>query len=101
MGNPASNTQECFREFIGQELIGLLFGRVPQLASASTSLGTTMIFRDGRGLFISATGAWWVVSADDVRAAVRHRRDELIKAHDDLQTVLIMDRLLEAAEASA
>lgn len=58
MGNPASNTRDCYREFVGQRLIGLVFDALP-VRRRDIARGTvTMIFEDGRGLTIGSNGSY-------------------------------------------
>lgn len=95
----ASNTHDCFREFLGQKLTGLLFGALP-LGRADLSSGTkTLIFADGRGLTISSHGAYWIDSADEIHRAVMHRRREISQSLGELH--LQLDEIPLALEGAA
>lgn len=76
---PAANTKECFSEFIGQKVVGVLFDAVP-VSRMDLAIGNkTLIFEDGRGLTISSKGTYWIETAEDIAAAARktarHLRD--------------------------
>lgn len=88
MGNPASNTRECFSEFIGQRVIGVLFNALPLGRKDIASGGKTLVFEDGRGLTIAANGTFWVESAADVKRAVQWRQDELNTTRREIADVL-------------
>ena len=91
MGNPASNTMDCYREFLGQRLVGLLANA--QIAGSGARV-TMLIFEDWRGLALCENGSYWVSNREDVRRAVRHRRDELTRIEHDLRAAVVIDRLL-------
>jgi hypothetical protein len=77
---PASNTKDCFREFIGQKVKGCLFDALP-VGRADLNGGTkTLVFQDGRGLTFASNGSYWVDSADEVKRAIAVVKTEL-KAH--------------------
>lgn len=81
---PASNTKECFSEFIGQELIGLLFdafGHDPRGCK-------TLVFEDGRGLTISSNGSYWIEPVEEIQRAVKKRRRELDRTRGEIEQVL-------------
>ena len=67
MGNPASNTDDCFREFIGLRVKGAVMLRDSRL----------LIFEDGRGLVVHHNGSFWVRSKEDVAREVSLRRRHL------------------------
>jgi hypothetical protein len=85
-----SNTRECFRTFIGQRLIGLLFNALP-LGHRDLAAGTkTLVFEDGRGLTIGGNGSYWVDSADEIQRAVDERRQELNMTRGEIAEVLAL-----------
>jgi hypothetical protein len=85
---PASNTHECFSEFVGQEVVGVLFGAVP-VGRKDIARGTkTLVFEDGRGLTISSSGSYWIDSAEDVQRAIRATKKALEATQRDLAGVL-------------
>lgn len=84
----ASNTRECFREFIGQSLKGMIFNVLP-LRRCDLSKGTkTMIFEDGRGLTIAGNGSYWIDSKADVDAAIEELLFEFKRNQADLAGIL-------------
>jgi hypothetical protein len=93
---PASNTKDCFREFIGQKLVGVLFDGLPLSRHDLASGSKTLVFEDGRGLTIASNGTYGIDSAEDVRAAVRRTERALSSTMDDLAGAL---RLAEATNA--
>lgn len=82
---PASNTLDCFHEFVGQRLVGLTLGRTP-----SGSEVRTLVFEDGRGLSISSNGSYWVSPAEVVRCRIDEMRDELERTRRDIERVLAL-----------
>jgi hypothetical protein len=97
----ASNTRDCFREFIGQRLIGLLFGALPLNRNDLSSGTTTMVFADGRGLTLGGNGSYWIDSADDVQRAVNRSRAALEQTQADIREVLATAGALMAEGAPA
>ena len=85
MGNPASNTKDCFREFLGMKMTGVLFDVMPISRADLKAGNTTMIFEDGRGLTISSRGSYWVESEKEVTRAVEITAAELDERIRDLQ----------------
>jgi len=84
----AANTKDCFREFTGQRLAGVIFDALP-LSRRDIAAGTkTLIFEDGRGLTISSKGSYWIDSAADVKAAVGMVRRRISDTQEDLFGVL-------------
>ena len=73
---PASNTPECFEEFTGQKLKGVLFGRLPRTAHDIAVHCKTLVFEDGRGLTINDNGSYWIEKKEDVAWAVENLRKE-------------------------
>ena len=89
----ASNTKDCFREFVGKKLIGLLFDTAP-LGHADLAGDTkTMIFDDGRGLTIANNGSFWIESAEEVGRAVGLRKTELQLIANELAEVISLSGL--------
>ena len=84
----ASNTKECFTTFIGQKLTGVLHDG-----------GTrTLVFEDGRGLFVSKSGSFWVLHPEAVREEVERKVLELTKAQEDLRLVVELAGEFDAVE---
>jgi hypothetical protein len=84
----ASNTKDCFREFVGQRVKGVLFNALP-VGRADLNSGTkTLIFEDGRGLTIASNGSFWIDSKSDIAQAIDVAKDELENIQRDLQDVL-------------
>lgn len=80
---PASNTLDCFREFIGKKVIGLLHGALP-VGRADLAAGTkTLVFEDGRGLTIASNGSYWIESAEDIARATDQMRRRLAALQKD------------------
>ena len=77
---PASNTFDCFREFIGQKVLGVF--------QNPKSGEKTLVFEDGRGLTFSGQSTYWVTSAGDITLAVFHMRKDLEKLSKDLKDVI-------------
>lgn len=85
---PASNTNDCFSEFIGQRVVGTLFGALPP-SRRDIACGTkTLVFEDGRGLTISERGSFWIDSAEDVKRAIDIKKRELDKTKQEIKGVL-------------
>ena len=84
----ASNTHECFREFIGQRLTGLLFGVLPVDRSDIGAGTKTLIFEDGRGLTLSPHGTYWIDSAREVARGVEQRKREIANQQRELSEQL-------------
>ena len=77
-----SNTESCFREFIGKMIVGVLFDTFP-LGRKDLSIGSkTFVFSDGSAFTLNRNGSFGVESRDDVRDAIR----ELKKTLTDYQT---------------
>jgi hypothetical protein len=86
----ASNTKDCFREFVGQTVRGVMFDALP-ISDARLASGTkTLVFEDGRGLTISSSGTFWIESIKDIKAAVKVQRERLVQAEKDVKDVLIL-----------
>jgi len=90
MGNPSSNSKDCFREFIGQRVKGVLFDAMPPnpTSNAGNAGSKTLIFEDGRGLTISSTGTFWVESKKNIDMAIIYKSNELTNLTNDLKDVL-------------
>jgi hypothetical protein len=83
-----SNSRECFTEFIGQRVVGVLFDALP-LHHRDIADGTkTLVFEDGRGLTITARGSFWVSTADEVQRAVKRKVRDLKATESEIQAVL-------------
>jgi hypothetical protein len=92
-----SNTYDCFREFVGQRLIGLLFDALPSNRHDLRRGNRHLIFEDGRALTLSNNGTYWIDSAEDVRAAVARKKGELSTTEGEIRDVLA---LAEGTEVS-
>jgi hypothetical protein len=90
-----ANTRECFTEFVGQKLVGVMFDNGHGSHSPGT---TTFVFEDGRGLTLNRNGAHWVEPEETIRRAVRRIEGRLSQAWDEIAEVL---RLAEAADKAA
>jgi hypothetical protein len=84
----AANTFECFREFIGHKVVGVLRDALPVGNQGIASGTKTLVFDDGRGLTIASNGSWWIDRADDVARAIRSRQQALEATADELKDVL-------------
>lgn len=94
MSSPASNTRECFREFVGQRMKGLLFDVFPMHRHDLSGGSKTLVFEDGRGLTIASNGSYWIESAADVLRAVEIRQAELDARKADIAEVLALAGVL-------
>jgi hypothetical protein len=92
----ASNTRDCFRAFVGQKVIGLLFNALPVNRRELAAGNKTLVFDDGRGLTIAANGSFWIDSADDVQRAIVIARNALHATQAELADVLALAGDLEA-----
>lgn len=88
MGNPASNTFDCFREFVGKKVVGVLQGALPVGRRDIASGTKTLVFEDGRGLTVASNGSYWIDSKEDVDRAVSEVTEELEKLRRDTEDVL-------------
>src|SRR6266540_3603610 len=86
MPNPTSNTRDCFTEFTGQRLVGVLFGR--ERPGRDVSILADMVFEDGRALTIASNGSHWVTSADEIQRAAEQIARRLERTRTDLAEVL-------------
>jgi len=85
---PASNTKDCFREFVGKRIKGVLFDALPW-SRLDLAAGTkTLVFEDGRGLTVASNGSFWIDSADDVKIAIDRVKRELKANQRDVKDVL-------------
>ncbi len=80
MGNPASNTDDCFRECIGHQVKGILI----------EAESRTLVLDDGRGLTISHNGSYWIASAADLTHAIAKRRQHLRHVEREIQDVIAL-----------
>lgn len=85
---PASNTKDCFREFIGQRVKGCLFDALPPGKQELANGTKTLVFEDGRGLTIAANGSYWIDSAEVITRALGPARDRLQAAQRDMQDLI-------------
>ena len=90
----ASNTKECFSEFVGMKFIGVLFNALP-LTNPALSFGNkTLIFEDGRGLTISENGSYWIDNKENVSRAVYWRCEDLNRCKAEMEEMLELARQL-------
>lgn len=85
---PASNTRDCFSEFIGQKVVGCLFDALPVSRRDIASGTKTLVFEDGRGLTISSKGTFWIESKNEVDSAIRAKKQELAATQKEIAGVL-------------
>lgn len=83
-----SNTKDCFREFLGKTVKGVLFNALPWNRTDLAKGTKTLIFDDGRGLTIASNGSFWVDDAEEVRRAINERTIELRKTQEEISEVL-------------
>lgn len=90
----ASNTKECFDEFIGLRVKGVLFNALPQARKDLAAGTTTLVFEDGRGLTFKANDSgfmvWWIESQEDIARAIDAERDALRSAQRRTRELLSM-----------
>ncbi len=84
----AANTGECFEEFIGQELRGVLFDALPVNRRDIASGTKTLVFADGRGLTLASNGSFWIDGAEEVGRAIRAAERQLANTRQRLEGVL-------------
>jgi hypothetical protein len=80
MGNPTSNTNDCFREFIGQRVKGVIL----------TAENRMLVFEDGRALTVHHNGSYWVSNAVDVSFALAERRRHLQTVEREIRDLLTL-----------
>ena len=86
--SPASNTNDCFREFIGQKVVGVLFDALPINGKHHSS--KALIFEDGRALTIYANGSFWVDSKEDVERAIAQKAEQIKRLQAEHAEVLVL-----------
>jgi hypothetical protein len=84
----ASNTKDCFREFVGMKVKGVLFDALPVGRADLNGGSKTLVFEDGRGLTIANNGSFWIDSAEEIKRAVSITKDELKKLQRATKDVL-------------
>jgi hypothetical protein len=93
----ASNTHECFEEFLGQRLIGLLFNAMPANRADLRAGNRHLIFEDGRALTLSDSGSYWIDSEKDVRRAIEAKKRELDQNSKEIEAVLELAAAMDTA----
>jgi hypothetical protein len=93
----ASNTDDCFREFFGLKLVGLIGDVWPLRSQSENTTYKTLIFEDGRGITLSSNGSWWVASKEDVSKAVGTLRNILEKQKKDIEEVAKLAGIINEA----
>lgn len=86
---PASNTKDCFREFVGKKVKGVLFDALPVSDRSLANGNKTLIFEDGRGLTISNNGSFWIENEKEIGRAIELKKDELESNRKDIEDVLV------------
>lgn len=86
----ASNTNDCFREFIGQKVKGVLFGALPRSRPDLAASTKTLVFEDGRGLTIAGNGSFWIDSKEDVGRAIGREHDRLKQTKKEIAGILAL-----------
>lgn len=82
----ASNTDECFYEFIDHKVVGVIIGREARI----------LVFDDGYGLaFSRRSGAFWTVPLEEIKQAVRIQVEELQETEHKLKRMLDLAGALE------
>ena len=87
---PASNTKDCFREFIGHTVKGVLFDALPVGRYDLQGGNKTLVFDDGRGLTFANNGSYWIDSADEVKRAITIVKGMLEAAQLDAKDILAL-----------
>ena len=93
---PASNTRDCFREFVGQKLVGLMFDAMPMSRADLKAGNAHLIFEDGRALTLSNNGSYWIDSADDVIRALEANKRRLEQLQRETSEVIVASGLVGA-----
>jgi hypothetical protein len=91
----ASNTRDCFREFVGKRVKGVLFDALPVNRVDLSAGNKTLVFDDGRGLTFANNGSYWIDSADEVKRAIDLVKADLKKAQKEIKGVLSLAGSLE------
>ena len=87
--NPSSNTKDCFKEFFGMKLKGVLFDALPINREVISKGNKTLIFEDGRGLtFSNSNGSFWIDSKEDIDFAISSEKEKYINARKDIEEIL-------------
>lgn len=83
-----SNTFDCFSEFVGQKVVGVLFNALPRSRRDIASGTKALIFEDGRALVIAFNGSYWVENEREVRSAINLRKRALEAGNREIEQVL-------------
>lgn len=94
---PASNTRDCFREFVGQRVIGLMFDAMPMSRADLKAGNAHLIFEDGRALTFSSNGSYWIDSAEDVILALEDNKRRLEQLQRETSEVIAASGLVGVA----
>lgn len=84
----AANTRECFSEFIGRSVVGVLSDALPPHDHRLAAGNKTLVFDDGRGLTISRNGAHWIENKASIDSAIEAKRRELQRVQGELADAL-------------
>ena len=85
-----SNTKDCFREFIGQRVKGVLFDALPAGRGCLAAGTKSLIFDDGRALTIADNGSFWIDGPLEVDRAISKTKTDLENAQKELAGVLAL-----------
>ena len=76
-----SNTQECFRTFLGHTLKGLVF---------DSQDSVWLIFDCGAALVLSHHSTYWTVLPEEVKRQINYYKQKLEETKKDLQDVIFL-----------
>lgn len=96
-----SNTRDCFREFVGQRIIGLMFDAMPMSRADLRQGNVHLIFEDGRALTLNRSGSYWIDSAEDVIRALQKNKDRLEQLQRETAEAIAASGLVGAVSAPA
>lgn len=94
---PPANTRDCFREFVGQRLIGLMFDALPMSRADLRQGNVHLIFEDGRALTLKRNGSYWIDSAGDVKRALLVNKSRLEQLQRETLEVIAASGLVGVA----
>lgn len=84
----ASNTKDCFREFVGHRIKGVLFDALPWNRVDLSAGSKALIFEDGRALVIHLNGTYYIATVEEVQRAIRSSKTLLETNERQLKEVL-------------
>src|SRR5437868_10973968 len=83
-----SNTDECFRTFIGCTIKGLLRNVLPVGRVDLQSGNKTFVFECGWGLTIAGNGSYWTESPDEIKRAISIQKEKLSENNQEIANIL-------------